>query len=75
MWGLAAWLDRAARAKWRRDFPGTEFTGQHEGRRVALQWRECVVGHVCRGADPYSHMECIQLVQHQWRWVKLKSKP
>jgi hypothetical protein len=73
MWGLAAWMDRATRAKWQRDF-GAPFTGLYEGRRVQLQWREVVVGHVCRGADPYNHLECIRMVSMQWRWVKLSVK-
>lgn len=72
MWGLALAVQRAERAAWRKKF-GSEYTGLYKGRAVRLAWGERVVGHVCRGADPYSHLECFVLVQRDWVWLRSKA--
>jgi hypothetical protein len=73
MVNLVHWFHDFRAAKWRKDF-SSEFTGEHEGRKIQLEWRETVVGHVCVGDDPYSHLRCIQMTEMQWRWVKLATK-
>lgn len=77
MWGLAAWVDRCARVKWRKDFPDKgEYTGMLDGRRVYLKWHERVVGHVCFGdVERYGHLKCRKLVRDEWVWFRPKERP
>mgnify|MGYP001584749835 CR=1 len=72
MWLLAELHRRAEREQWRKKF-GTEFTGLHDGRRVRYTWRECVVGHVCRGLMESGHSECIEMVEWRWVWLRCKA--
>lgn len=70
---LADHFRRVEAAQWKKRF-GTEFTGEHEGRPVHYAWLERVTGHVCTGADPFNHLECLRITQWQWCWLRGKAK-
>lgn len=71
MWALAQAHAQFQRSEYERRF-GAPFTGEHEGRKIRLEWRESVVGHICMGDNTlFSHLNCHQIVEMQWRWVKL----
>lgn len=74
MWALDACVRQAERERWRKAFPGTEFTGFSEGRPVRLVWGERVIGHVCFGdVEKYGHLKCQRITVMDWYF--LRSRP